>query len=1390
MDANRSSPEMALLHLCSGLDQPACKWRNIVAVLLTLCWFIAAPMTKAAGPEATNQRSSIIPILDAGAPAWRLNGLVLPTQQSLDIDFREVQLYANGSALLRPTADGFERLPRESLRVFVGESPVSAEGIAVLIRREDGRLQGSWEDAGLRYELEMLATDTQLSATERSVLPIPGNPFEGDEIRIEVDPATRMAKTRPANQQLPFDLSAVRQSAKQLRRGQSAALMGGVDGVPAIYRIDVPAGAKGFRAAISATAGDADLYVIDADDLAGNSFVCAPLLSGSEESCVVRELNSSGQYLLAVHTASQYGSLSLDFSTVSNLNPDQLYGATIALDTDYEMVQALGSVGDVQAYFASLFAYLNVTYESEISTRLLIGDQIIPQSDADDVYESWTSCGDRILEVQSRYGGNASIERSLLAHFSPSGGNCGVAYTPPTQANTDNYTGVLCNKTYGYSVNNVVGVAPGAGAPISNSWDAVVAAHELGHNFSSPHSHCYGNLNGGSLSQSESPVDACYVSESDGYENLCAKGTASLPGANALTGGTAGNGNGVIMSYCHLLGGGLGNVGRTFGQGHDAGVLPERVAQRMAMAVENASALPYSCVSVVDESTDITLTVIKTGQGSGSIDSAPGGIACGEDCSEVFTAETAVTLTATADAGSVFAGWGGACSGSELTCEVTLNQSTQVTASFESTSAITALQDNVPTAPLSGAAGSNQDFSFEVAEGTSRLEVTLAVDSGDPDIFVDTSFPPVTNSPIYNDPPYPLCSSVNYPEDESCTFDDPTPGTYYIRVNGWSAFSGAVLTANTLDVYTVTPSAGSGGSVSPETPVPVTDGDTATFNLMPDTGYRVSSVSGSCAGTYEAGATTYTAGPVTSDCSVAVAFEVDPNFPLPPTITSITASPSDGTIEVAFSPNAAGGDADTYTATCTPATTEELFSRQAGASQPHMSGPMSLAMEAEHASPLFRESGLRCGSEHMTSRNSLGARSGGMLMASQSDCSLSQTVIADEYGPLSVGAYVIPIYFHVIYTSSNEGWIPEDRIRAQVDVLNEDFGAIFNTSIRFELAGISYTQNDEWFTDSAADEAAYKAALGVDPSRYLNVYTNDASGYLGYATFPAQSAGSVLDGVVNLHSATGGRDNGYGSFDQGRTLVHEIGHYLGLWHTFQGNGGACENSYTSGDYIFDTPPHGSPDYGCSAASVCGGLSSIENFMNYSNDSCMDRFTEEQSNRMVCSLVNYRPSLFRIDSGGALSVTGAGSPLILADAELDTSYACSVTATNSFGSSQPSNSVSVLLRLVTTPPSAPIISRWEVGDGEIWLQVAPSDDIYVSSYEASCSDGTNTYTAVTTGSALTVTGLTNDVGYACSVVAINGVGESAATVYPTEIVPEPTAQGLPIWLLYEASQSSP
>lgn len=302
------------------------------------------------------------------------------------------------------------------------------------------------------------------------------------------------------------------------------------------------------------------------------------------------------------------------------------------------------------------------------------------------------------------------------------------------------------------------------------------------------------------------------------------------------------------------------------------------------------------------------------------------------------------------------------------------------------------------------------------------------------------------------------------------------------------------------------------------------------------------------------------------------------------------------------------------------------------------------SIEAFHRSTAFAADGLRCGVDSaMASRApELAEAVDPVVQQRVQDCTNSLTVISSEYAPIDGVTYTIPVWFHVIYNSSNEGFITDQRIADQIAVMNEDYAGIAgatgaNTTIQFTLAGVTRTQNNTWFTTS--DESLYKSALAVDTSRYLNVYTKDLSnGLLGYAYLPSGAAGTIIDGIVMLHDTIGGRNNGYSVFDQGRTLVHEVGHYLGLYHTFQSNGGSCLNSYTQGDLITDTPPQSFPDYACSAGTSCGNPSALENFMNYSYDRCMDAFTLEQANRMICSLTSYRPNTFTEggDGGGPVA----------------------------------------------------------------------------------------------------------------------------------------------------------
>jgi len=219
------------------------------------------------------------------------------------------------------------------------------------------------------------------------------------------------------------------------------------------------------------------------------------------------------------------------------------------------------------------------------------------------------------------------------------------------------------------------------------------------------------------------------------------------------------------------------------------------------------------------------------------------------------------------------------------------------------------------------------------------------------------------------------------------------------------------------------------------------------------------------------------------------------------------------------------------------------------------------------------------------------------------------------------------IYFHVVYANEtvDGGYLPDQQIHDQVDVMNRDYNS---TGIRWNLKNISRIKSEDWFLNIAPDSAGEAAMKGVyrkGSKSDLNVYTigfanPDAAGLLGIATFPMDYAASPqLDGVMVLHSTFPGSKSQ--QFNLGRTLVHESGHWVGLYHTFQGG---CE---APGDQVDDTPPEASAAKGCPAnRKTCPGtpgMDPIRNFMDYTDDACMDNFTPGQTKRLRDQLVAYR-----------------------------------------------------------------------------------------------------------------------------------------------------------------------
>ncbi|KAG6907686.1 hypothetical protein DXG01_007789 [Tephrocybe rancida] len=221
----------------------------------------------------------------------------------------------------------------------------------------------------------------------------------------------------------------------------------------------------------------------------------------------------------------------------------------------------------------------------------------------------------------------------------------------------------------------------------------------------------------------------------------------------------------------------------------------------------------------------------------------------------------------------------------------------------------------------------------------------------------------------------------------------------------------------------------------------------------------------------------------------------------------------------------------------------------------------------------------------------------------------------------------IDVHFHVVSANTTlaGGYVPDSQIQAQIDVLNMDYA---ETGIKWNLVNTTRIQSQEWF-DSVGPESPQNTALKT-VFRYgnestLNVYTVgfvkniEAQGLLGYATFPADYKSAPKDdGVVIRYSSL---PNGTAApFNLGRTLTHEVGHWVGLYHTFQGG---CEGS---GDSVDDTAPEASPASGCPLKrDTCpgGDVDPVQNFMDYTDDSCMTGFTPGQATRMKAQIRTYR-----------------------------------------------------------------------------------------------------------------------------------------------------------------------
>lgn len=271
--------------------------------------------------------------------------------------------------------------------------------------------------------------------------------------------------------------------------------------------------------------------------------------------------------------------------------------AVIAIETDNEYLAIFGgNTTDATNYAADLIAYASTIYTDEVQTSWMLGDVILWAA-TDPWVQTLPSCG---LIDFGRYWNNnhAAISRTVTHFLSGKSTNAGIAWV-----------GVLCSGAFNIDAAAVATGCSPALTGVSNwgggygytsgidgnfdinnpavVWDIMAVTHEIGHNFNSPHTHCYQNLEGNAAA-----IDQCYGSQT---------GTGCYLGSTSLPSGCPGSGQGcgTIMSYCHLLGGGMSNTSLSLGLGHPYGIVPSRVPTRMRNHVVSVAAGNAACLAPI-----------------------------------------------------------------------------------------------------------------------------------------------------------------------------------------------------------------------------------------------------------------------------------------------------------------------------------------------------------------------------------------------------------------------------------------------------------------------------------------------------------------------------------------------------------------------------------------------------------------------------------------------------------------------------------------------------------------------------------------------------------------------------------------------------------------------